>query len=241
MRGMSQGLLLLPIVIPLLFWAAYHYHKDRHLPEPPGNLLFSFVLGVGSSWIARALYIALEPVGLRFDALLLADTSTLGLFAYSMLAIGPIEEIAKILPFLIVVLRFRAFDETIDGIIYASFIALGFAAAENLYYLDYLTFPEAVARGFAGPVVHIVFASIWGYSIGHARINEQAILRATFGGLILASILHGLYDFLVLLNPFNALPYAAILIVAVWVWRLRLMHRLQIEARATASADKPKR
>jgi hypothetical protein len=36
---MQQDLLALPVVIPVIFWAAYHYHKDRHLPEPPLNLL----------------------------------------------------------------------------------------------------------------------------------------------------------------------------------------------------------
>ena len=29
---------LLPVVLPILFWAAYHYYKDRHLPEPVGHL-----------------------------------------------------------------------------------------------------------------------------------------------------------------------------------------------------------
>ena len=39
---MTQPLLFLPIILPALFWAAYHYHKDRHLPEPIGNLLLCF-------------------------------------------------------------------------------------------------------------------------------------------------------------------------------------------------------
>ena len=147
---MLQGLLTLPIILPIVFWSAYHYHKDRHLPEPPLNLLLCFGLGVLAAGLSKAMYIALEPLGLRFDALLLADTSTLGLLTYSLLAIGPIEELAKLIPFIIFVRRFRAFDEPLDGIIYASFIALGYATVENLYYLDFLTPLESVARGFAG-------------------------------------------------------------------------------------------
>ena len=34
-------------------------------------------------------------------------------------------------PFLLVVVRFKAFDDSMDGITYASFIALGYAAVEN--------------------------------------------------------------------------------------------------------------
>lgn len=34
----------MPIVIPILFWSVYHYHKDRHLPEPIGHLLLALGL-----------------------------------------------------------------------------------------------------------------------------------------------------------------------------------------------------
>jgi RsiW-degrading membrane proteinase PrsW (M82 family) len=68
------------------------------------------------------LYIGLEPLGLRFDAVALADTSVVALFSYAMLAIGPIEEISKLLLFVLLVLRLKEFDEPLNGIIYASFI-----------------------------------------------------------------------------------------------------------------------
>lgn len=225
---MSHGLMLLPVLLPILFWGAYHYHKDRHLPEPPGHLLLAFGLGLLSAAISRALYVALGWASLRYDAIALADGNTLGLFAYSMLAIGPVEELAKMLPFLILVLRLPEIDEPIDGIIYASFVALGYAAVENFMYLDYLTPVEAAARGFAGPVVHMLFASIWGYTIGCAHLRGESIVRGTIGGFLLAAGLHGLYDFIVLQQSFNALPIAAVLIIGVWIWRLRLldvMHR----------------
>ena len=229
-RLMSYGLMLLPVLLPILFWGFYHYHKDRHLPEPVGYLLLAFGFGLVSAGLSRALYIALGWASLRYDALALADGNTLGLFAYSMLAIGPVEELAKMLPFLILVLRLPAMDEPIDGIIYASFVALGYAAVENVMYLEYLTAAEAAARGFAGPVVHILFASIWGYTIGSAHIRGESISRALVGGFLLAASLHGLYDFIVLQQSLNALPIAAVLIIVVWLWRLRLLHALHESA-----------
>ena len=96
---------------------------------------------------------------------MLADTSLIGLLAYSLLAIGPIEEIAKILPFIFVVLRFPEFDEPIDGIIYASFIGLGYAAVENIYapenlvssvYLKLGIDPETILYNKSGRPVHLV-------------------------------------------------------------------------------------
>lgn len=227
---MQQILLILPVVLPVIFWAVYHYHKDRHLPEPPLNLLLCFGLGLLAAAISKLMYAGLEPLGLRFDAWALAADNPMALLAYSMLAIGPIEEFAKMLPFLVIVMRFRAFDELLDGIVYASFIGLGYALAENLQYLDFLSPLEAAARGFAGPVVHILFASIWGYWISRARLSSLSVARAASLGFLLAAFLHGLYDFLVLLHPVAALPVAALLIVGIWIWRLRLMHRLHEQA-----------
>jgi RsiW-degrading membrane proteinase PrsW (M82 family) len=234
-----EGLLTLPVIVPVIFWAAYHYHKDRHLPEPPGHLLLVFALGIGASWLSARGYEALGLVGLRFDAVALADSDPLGLFAYSMLVIGPLEELAKLLPFVIVALRFQEFDEPIDGIIYASFIGLGYAAAENVHYLQFLTPAEAAMRGFAGPVVHMLFASIWGYWIGMAYVRKRSILGCGLAGFAIAAGLHGLYDFVVLLHPVNALPIAALLIVIIWIWRLKLMHALHLDAvEASQSAER---
>ena len=227
---MGQLLLIAPIAVPVLFWAVYHYYKDRHLPEPVGYLVITFVLGMAAVHVSSALYAGLGLVGLRFDAGYLADTSAWGLLAYSILAIGPVEEIAKLLPFLLVVLRFREFDEPMDGIIYASFIGLGYAAVENWQYLDYLTTTEAIARGFASPVIHMLFASIWGHWIGRAHVAGRSIVRATIISAIVASTLHGLYDFVVILNPGHALPVAAFGILVIWLWRLRILRAMHEDA-----------
>ena len=133
------------------------------------------------------------------------------------------------LPFLLL-LKIPEFDEPIDGIIYASFVALGYAAVENVMYLEYLTPVEAAARGFAGPVVHMLFASIWGYRVGCAHLRGEPLIPAMVGSLLLASSLHGLYDFFVLQQALNALPIAALLILSVWIWRLRLLRGLQQKA-----------
>jgi RsiW-degrading membrane proteinase PrsW (M82 family) len=224
---MQTLLMILPVAVPILFWGWYHYYKDRHLPEPVGHLVLTFVLGVVAAGVSKGLYVALGWVSLRYDALQLADTSTIGLLAYSLLAIGPIEELAKLLPFLLVVLRFPEFDEPIDGIIYASFIALGYAAVENLLYLEYLTTMEAAARGFAAPVVHMLFASVWGFTIGCAHLQGESVALGTLKGFIIAAALHGIYDFIVLQNSINALPIAAALVLAIWIWRLRLLKALR--------------
>ncbi len=224
-------MLLGPLILPVLFWAAYHYHKDRHLPEPIGHLVITFLLGVGSYWLGIAMYEGLGVLGLRHDAYLLADNNPLGLVLYALLAIGPIEELAKFLPFIVVVIRFAEFDEPIDGIIYASFIGLGFSAVENYFYLDFVGNLEAIARGFAAPVVHMVLASIWGYYVGLAVLHKRAVFSTAIVSLAGTALLHGSYDYLVIAMPVFALPLSATLVAGVWVWRMALLRKLHREAR----------
>jgi RsiW-degrading membrane proteinase PrsW (M82 family) len=240
---MIEGPLALPVLLPVLFWAGYHYHKDRHLPEPPANLVLCFALGIAAAWLSRSMYASLEPLGLRLDAAALANSDPGGLFWYAVLVIGPIEELAKLLPFVAVALRFKAFDDDLDGIIYASFIALGYAAIENAHYLEFLSTTEAIARGFAGPLIHIAFASIWGYLIGHARLAGRPILLPALAGFGVSAVLHGIYDYFALSRPHTSLVGAGAVIVLLWVWRLVVIRRLQPagpEDRTTESADQPR-
>ena len=81
----------LPVILPILFWAGFHYWQDRHLPEPLHRLALAFVLGIGSYYLAGLMYEALGLVGLRFDAYELAETNFSGFVAYAVLAIGGIE------------------------------------------------------------------------------------------------------------------------------------------------------
>ena len=224
---MRFTVIIVPILLPVLFWAGYHYYKDRHQPEPILNLLFCFLLGIAASYLSKSMYIALETVNLRHDAYELAATNLWQLLAYSIFIIGGIEETAKLIPFLIFAIRFKAFDENLDGIIYASFIALGYAAMENFHYLQYLTQTEAMYRGFAGPLVHILFASVWGYQIGIARLAGRPLVLVSFVAVTIAAILHGFYDFIVIALPISALPLSAALILAVWIWRLVTIRRLK--------------
>ena len=234
MPGMEISVLFVPVVLPVLFWAWYHYHKDRHLPEPVPHLFLAFLLGGVAFGIGKLMYLGLGALDLRYDAFLLADENPPGLLLYALLAIGPIEELAKLIPFLLVIRRFPEFDEPIDGIIYASFIALGFAAVENVVYFQFLTSGEAMARGFAGPVVHIVFASIWGYYVGRACLEGRNVAFAAAVSLVLTAVLHGLYDYLVIALPAFALPTSACLVLALWLWRMLLIRDLHREARSVS-------
>ena len=60
---MSANLLISAAFLPALFWAAYHYHHDRHRPEPVANLIITLALGAAASLIAHFGYSAAASLG----------------------------------------------------------------------------------------------------------------------------------------------------------------------------------
>ncbi|VUD66072.1 Protease PrsW [Thalassocella blandensis] len=213
--------LLSLLLVPCFFWGAYHYYKDRHRPEPILLLVLALLLGIGSAYLGLFFYQCLDAIGLHQDAFALASRGELkALFLYAIFAIGPIEECVKFLPFLLILVRTPHFDEPLDGVVYASFVALGFSLHENMYYLQMLEGKEAIGRAFASPIVHALFASIWGYAYGYADLHKINRVVATTGALILASLLHGIYDFFALWISVWTHVVPASIILAIWLWRM---------------------
>lgn len=215
------------VFAPALLWAAYHYHKDRHQPEPLAILGALYALGFLAAWLNAHAYEALHGLGLEMDAYALAQNGDWwGLLTFSVLAIGLGEELSKFLPFALLASRLNQFDEPIDGIIYASFVALGFASFENLHHLRHLDGWQAAGRAVASPAVHVIFASIWGYAFGCAVLQGHRRWRAAGVGLALAALAHGAYDFLAIGFSTWARVGPPAILLGLWVWRLHLLRRL---------------
>lgn len=222
---MSIWIILSGIIAPAIFWFGYLYFKDRIQPEPFRMTGITYILGIFSAIIAIQIFKLLPLLGIPEDPSALMDTNRLSFFFYSVGLTGFIEELCKFLPFFFIVLRFKFFDEEIDGIIYASIIALGFASYENSRYLFYMDGLELFGRAFASPLTHAIFASIWGYAVGVAWLKSRRVLKASVLGIALAALFHGLFNFL---TTSPALRVAAsILILIIWVWQIRLIERLR--------------
>ena len=216
------------IVAPTVFWLFYHRYKDRFRPEPLVDLGLAFLLGIGAGFLA-----ALPEV----------DVATPTLFhelAYMLLVGGLLEESAKMIPFLAVCRRFRSFDEPIDGIIYASLVAMGFACYENLQYRQWLTEGEMLARSIASPLTHCMWASIWGYAIGRAKIAGSGVARPALISLGIAAIAHGLYNFVLEGLSDYVRPLAAGIVLLIWIWRIRLIERLHQDDAVPPAVDSPR-
>lgn len=233
---MTVSLIVSGIIAPALFWIGYLYYKDRFQPEPVLNIGITYILGFVAAYACFKSYSLLPFLGLPVDASILMEEHGLPFLYYCLGAAGFLEELSKFLPFILIVVRLRAFDERVDGIIYASVIALGFASYENLHYLPLLDGFALFGRAIASPLTHTIFASIWGYSAGMAYLkyksekSGQACRRTwmtSIIGLIIASWFHGIFNYLTTSAALRILSTAVIL--GIWVWQLRRIEKLNKE------------
>ncbi len=220
---MNVWIILSGILAPALFWMGYFYYKDRFQPEPLERIGAAYLLGMAGALACVAALRGLPLVGLPYDPSALMEGDRFGFLLYSLAITGLTEEIFKLLPFILFVLRFRSFDESTDGILYACFIALGFASVENIRYLPHLEGFELLGRAFASPLTHTIFSSIWGYSVGRAHMCGAPRFKAASVGLVLAAVSHGLFNFLTVSAALRLL--SSLLILSVWIWRIRILEK----------------
>lgn len=113
----------------------------------------------------------------------------------SFLLIGPLEELSKLAAVWLAVYRRPDFREPLDGIIYSSTAAIGFASVENIVYLGYLGPGILISRALFATPAHVMFSSMWGYSLGVARFRREGELLTVAKGLLVSALLHGTVQF----------------------------------------------
>ena len=228
--SMTLWLFVSGILAPAIFWIGYFYYKDRFQPEPMKSLGLAYIFGFLTAIACIRIYGFLPLIGLPYDPSPLMQADDWRFLLYCLGVVGFLEELFKFLPFLFILKLFKQFDEPADGIIYASIIALGFASFENFHHLAYLSGFELFGRALAAPLVHTIFASIWGYMAGIAYLARKNLFLASVLGIGIAAILHGLYDFLTTSTSSRLL--AAFLILVVWIWRIGTLEKLGAQTKS---------
>jgi len=180
---------LIPAI--LLFLLARFGDKRR---EPWHIVTITFVLGgvgaLATAWLIRkaALWTALD---IRSD---IAGNRGALLFIFAF--ISPVREFAKVAA-MWPAFRSKHFDEPLDGVVYSSAAALGFAAVNGAVLLHSHPY-EGVwfARVALALPAHLFFAALWGYALGRVKSLKTPgpIFPAAW---TLATLSHGLYAHLV--------------------------------------------
>ncbi|MFT5723678.1 MAG: RsiW-degrading membrane proteinase PrsW (M82 family) [Bacteroidia bacterium] len=173
-------------------WVDYFRLIDVYERLSLKYLLPTFILG------------ALSTVGLLFvyNILGIENFSQLnGDFSHDfrncIINIGLVEEITKMIPFLVAILLFnKQLKEPIDYIIFASVAALGFAMVENYLYLNEHGGTIMIERAAMPTISHMFDTSLIAYGFIRYRFHPSKPHVLSIGlFVILAAVSHGIYDF----------------------------------------------
>ncbi len=193
----TNPILIAAAVLPAIFLLVHVYRADK-LEKEPAPLLISLVLyGIAATFIALVLERAGSfLLGLWFEEGSVAYNAIMyfGIVAFS-------EEGAKYF-----LLRRRtwhsaAFNCQFDGVVYAVFVALGFALWENISYVLMYGLSTALVRAVTAVPGHAcfgVFMGVW-YGLAkrlHGQGRDSASKLCRVLALLLPALLHGCYDFI---------------------------------------------
>ena len=194
---MSLGFIALG-VLPSFIWLSIYLREDEH-PEPNRFILKTFFLG--------ALF---APVAAGIEFLLINFVGNLGWpilvvnFLVFFVCIGLTEEYCKYLAVKLGMTRNPAFDEPTDAMIYLIVAGLGFAALENVLALFHFVgtaggeivgqaLEITALRFLSSTLLHVLASAIVGYYLArHQFFSGKAVILLK--GLIIAGLLHGLYN-----------------------------------------------
>lgn len=196
---LSNLILFLVAVLPILFYGLFLYYKDKH-KEPLSLLLELFLCGVGSTFLV---YIFTFILCLVFPFFTISyDDLNLGeLFIAVFVGIAFIEEISKYIFCYSVSFNHPEFDEFYDMILYCAFVSLGFACLENLLYVYNSGIFVGIMRSITAIPGHICDGIFMGYYLGLAKLsllngNKKLFCKNIFLSLFIPVMLHGIYDYL---------------------------------------------
>ncbi len=182
-------------ILPALLWLWFWLKEDRLHPEPKIRIVFVFIIGMLS------VFIVLPLEKLAF-ALTMQQITTFTILIWAL-----IEEVCKYLSAYISSLKKSDMDEPIDAVIYMITSALGFSALENTLFISKLIdtrlFSESIITGnsrFLGAtLLHVASSAIIGVFMAFAYYKKPKIKKIfLFTGLLLATILHTIFNLLII-------------------------------------------
>ncbi len=211
--------LLILALAPVLLVAFYIYLRDKYEREPIALLVLAFVAGC-----LIVIPVSIVESRLSVPAQSMQNYASAGWTAFVVAAFT--EESFKFLALMILFWDNKNFNEKFDGIVYAVFISLGFAAVENIMYVMDGGASVGILRAFTAVPAHALFGIVMGYQTGLARFFPKEKSWRLFLALALPILLHGIYDFILMSeHPLLLLVFIPFL-VFLWIYGFRRMKDL---------------
>ncbi|WP_096200965.1 glutamic-type intramembrane protease PrsW [Bacillus sp. FJAT-45350] len=189
---------------PGLALLSYFYLRNGYGLQTIGQVTKSFIMGILLVFPVMVLQYAFIEEGFFLAPIYKA-------FILS----GLIEEFFKWFLLFFVSYKHGNFTKPYDGIVFGVSLSLGFATAENLFYLFAYGIETALGRALLPVASHAIFGVMMGYYLGRARFeldkNKWLILS-----LVIPILIHGGYDYILIISA-DIFIYTMIpLMIALW-------------------------
>lgn len=189
------ALYILAAILPALVLLRYVYRHDTIEKEPMPLLIKLVLMGV----LAALISMFLENVGEGVLNLLTVPDSRLHTLLLAFLVVAVAEEGTKLVLLRRTTWHHSAFNYRFDGVVYAVFVSLGFAAFENILYVLHYGLSVALPRALLAVPGHMSFAVFQGVFYGRAKVREReedepGVRWSLWTGYLLSVFLHGFYD-----------------------------------------------
>ena len=211
-------ILVLLGTIPGVAWLAFYLREDARHPEPKKLIFYTFLAG------ALVTVFVLQAQIIVNDWVISKGFSTYSPLSFFFL--GAVEEFFKFLAVYLVVSRRKDFDEPIDAMVYMIVAALGFATVENvasIFQADGLSLSspgplETTALRFVGAtLLHSLTSALVGYYWGKSLAGRGGKVALIGQGLLIATLLHTLFNYLIIKSEPVALPLIFLMFMALFV------------------------
>lgn len=183
--------LILIAIAPVAIIAFYVWYRDHYEREPVSMVLKAMAAGVLVVLPVVVVENFLSRMGESFTGLVSA--------AYTAFAVaGFTEEFFKYLVLYFLIWKSRHFNDKYDGIVYATFVSLGFAGMENVMYVLQSGFSTGIMRALTAVPAHAIFGITMGFYFGMAKFYSVRQKEFKAKALWLPIVLHGIYDFILM-------------------------------------------
>jgi len=193
---------LLPVLIylaaallPAFLLLRYVYRHDTIEKEPRDLLVTLLLMGCLSALCSGVL----EAVASYLLQIVVAPGSRIYVILLAFLVVAAVEEGTKLFFLKRRSWNHPAFNYRFDGVVYAVFVSLGFAALENVQYVINYGLSVALPRALLAVPGHLSFSIFMGVYYGRAKLLEscgdaEGARRSLLTGYLIAVFLHGFYD-----------------------------------------------
>lgn len=217
--------LVIIAIAPGIAFALAIYLTDRYDREPLGLLIKIFILGA----------ISVIPTALveTFLTRLNIFTGLLSAAFTSFIIAGCTEEYFKRKVVTKFALNNEAFNERLDGIVYCSYAALGFATVENIMYVVFRFSANpyiGIFRGILSVPAHMLFGITMGYYMSLAKFTENKEQSRKYfkQSLYVPLLLHGFFDFILMSGTQWLMVIFIPFVIILWATNLKKLREYTI-------------